>query len=158
MTSKTNFKPNTKTIGVNRKAAHDYFLEDRLEAGIVLEGWEVKSVRAGKIQLVDSYILLKNGEAWLFGTQIPPLSTTSKQTPVDPKRTRKLLLNRREIDRLIGAVEREGYTLLPTRLYFSKGKVKLEIAVAKGKKQHDKRATEKERDWNREKSRVLKNK
>jgi SsrA-binding protein len=155
MTISSKSPPHTKTIGLNKKAAHEYFLEERIEAGIALEGWEVKSVRAGKIQLVDSYILLKNNEAWLFGTQIPPLSTTSKQSPVDPKRTRRLLLHRRQIDRLIGATEREGYTIVPTKLYFLRGRVKLEIAVAKGKKQHDKRATEKDRDWNREKGRLL---
>jgi SsrA-binding protein len=155
MTDKQKSPPHTKTIGLNKKASHDYFLEERIEAGIALEGWEVKSVRAGKIQLVDSYILLKNNEAWLLGTQIPPLSTTSKQSPVDPKRTRRLLMHRRQIDRLIGATEREGYTIVPTRLYFLRGRVKLEIAVAKGKKQHDKRASEKDRDWNREKGRLM---
>lgn len=146
-----------KTIAYNKKAQHDYFLEERVEAGIALLGWEVKSLRAGKIQLVDSYILLKSGEAWLIGTQIPPLSTTClTHTAVDPHRTRRLLLHRREINRLVGRKEREGYTLIPTRLYWTRGKVKLEIAVAKGKKQHDKRQSEKERDWNREKSRLLK--
>jgi SsrA-binding protein len=158
MSSKEKPKAPIKTIGLNKKASHDYTLEERIEAGVVLEGWEVKSVRAGKIQLVDSYILLKNGEAWLLGTQIPPLSTTSKQTPVDPQRTRKLLLHQRQIDRLIGATEREGYTIVPTKMYFNQGRVKLEIAVAKGKKQHDKRASEKERDWQREKGRLMKNK
>jgi len=155
MKDKKKQTPHTKTIGLNKKASHDYFLEERLEAGIALEGWEVKSVREGRIQLVDSYILFKNNEAWILGMQIPPLVTTSKQTSVDPTRTRRLLLHRRQIDRLVGATEREGYTVVPTKLYFLRGKVKLEIAVAEGKKLYDKRASAKERDWNREKSRLM---
>lgn len=145
----------TKTISLNKKAGHDYFLEQRLEAGIALQGWEVKSLRAGKIQLVDSYILLKNAEAWLIGTQIPPLSTTCvTHMMVEPQRTRRLLLHKREISRLVTAKEREGYTLIPTKLYWCKGKVKLEIAIAKGKKQHDKRSVERTRDWQREQARI----
>ena len=143
------------SITANKKAFHDYFIEEKLEAGVALEGWEVKSVREGRIQLVDSYILFKNNEAWILGMQIPPLVTTSKQTSVDPTRTRRLLLHRRQIDRLVGATEREGYTVVPTKLYFLRGKVKLEIAVAEGKKLYDKRASAKERDWNREKSRLM---
>ncbi len=144
------------TIGLNKKASHDFFLEKRIEAGIVLQGWEVKSVRAGRIQLVDSYILLKDGEAWLIGTQIPPLMTTSTHFKIEPQRTRKLLLHKTEIIKLINAKEREGYTIVPTKLYWHKNKVKLEIAIAKGKKQHDKRASEKDRDWQREKQRLAK--
>jgi SsrA-binding protein len=146
------------TIALNKKAGHDYFLEQRFEAGIALEGWEVKSLRAGKIQLIDSYILLKNNEAWLIGTQIPPIDTTSKQSPVDPQRTRRLLLHAREISRLIGAKEREGYTLIPTKMYWKNNRVKLELAIAKGKKKYDKRASEKDRDWQREKERLFKQK
>ena len=121
-------------------------VEDRIEAGLALEGWEVKSLRAGKVQLVDSYVLLKNGEAFLFGALITPLPTASTHIHPDPTRTRKLLLHRDELDRLIGAVERKGYSLVPTAMYWKKGRAKLEIALAKGKKAHDKRAALKERD------------
>jgi len=148
-------KTTDKIISINKKAGHDYFLEQRLEAGIALQGWEVKSLRAGKIQLVDSYVLLKNEEAWLIGTQIPPLTTTCfTHMAIDPQRTRRLLLHKKEISHLIGAKEREGYTLVPTKLYWYRGKVKLEIAIAKGKKQYDKRGVEKERDWKRQKERI----
>lgn len=145
------------TIALNKKARHDYFIEDRMEAGLVLEGWEVKSLRAGKAQLVDSYVFIKNSEAWVSNLLITPLMTASTHVQPEPTRVRKLLLHRREIDRLIGAVERKGYTLIALALYWSKGRVKIEIGLAKGKKQHDKRATEKERDWQREKQRLLKN-
>ncbi len=145
------------TIALNKKARHEFTLEDRLEAGLALEGWEVKSLRAGKVQLVDSYILLKDGEAYLFGALITPLPTASTHIRPDPTRTRKLLLHRDEIDRLIGAVERKGYSLIPTALYWRKGRAKLEIALAKGKKEHDKRAAIKDRDWQRDKQRILKN-
>jgi SsrA-binding protein len=144
------------TIALNKKARHDYFIEDRLEAGLVLEGWEVKSLRAGKAQLVDSYVFVKNGEAWVSNLLITPLMTASTHIQPEPTRVRKLLLHRREIDRLIGAVERKGYTLIALALYWSKGRVKIEIGLAKGKKQHDKRDAEKERDWQREKQRLLK--
>lgn len=144
------------TIALNKKARHDFFIEDRLEAGIALQGWEVKSLRAGRIQLKESYVLVKDGEAWLFGMHISPLNTASTHIKPDPVRTRKLLLHRRELDRLIGAVERKGYTLVPLAMYWKHGLAKLEIGLAKGKKQHDKRATEKDRDWKREKSRLLK--
>lgn len=145
-------------IAQNKKAGHDYFFEEHLEAGIALQGWEVKSLRAGKLQLVDSYVLLKGNEAWLLGSLITPLPTASTHVKADPSRTRKLLLHRKEIARLIGAREREGYTLVATRMYWLRGKVKVNIALAKGKKQHDKRAVVKQRDWSREKARILKNK
>jgi len=144
------------TIALNKKARHNYILEDRLEAGIALEGWEVKRLRAGKVQMVDSYVLLKDNQAWLFGCLITPLPTASTHIHPDPTRTRKLLLHRDEIDRLVGAVERKGYSLIPTALYWKKGRAKLEIALAKGKKEHDKRATLKDRDWKRDKQRILK--
>ena len=144
------------TIALNKKARHNYILEDRLEAGLALEGWEVKSLRAGKVQLVESYVLLKDNQAWLFGCLITPLPTASTHIHPDPTRTRKLLLHRDEIDRLVGAVERKGYSLIPTALYWKKGRAKLEIALAKGKKEHDKRATLKDRDWKRDKQRILK--
>lgn len=144
------------TIALNKKARYEYTLEDRLEAGLALEGWEVKSLRAGKVQMVDSYILLKNGEAFLFGALITPLPTASTHINPDPRRTRKLLMHRDEIDKLIGAVERKGYALIPTAMYWRKGRAKLEIALAKGKKEHDKRATLKDRDWQRDRQRILK--
>jgi len=144
------------TIALNKKARHEYTLEDRVEAGLALEGWEVKSLRAGKVQMVDSYILLKSGEAFLFGALITPLPTASTHINPDPRRTRKLLMHRDEIDKLIGAVERKGYSLIPTAMYWRKGRAKLEIALAKGKKEHDKRATLKDRDWQRDRQRILK--
>ena len=144
------------TIAVNRKAHHEYIFEERFEAGIVLQGWEVKSLRAGKIQLDQGYVILKGGEIWLIGAQISPLITASTHIQPDPQRTRKLLLTHREINKLIGHVERKGYTLIPLKLYWKGNHVKLEIALAKGKKLYDKRATEKERDWERSKQRLLK--
>lgn len=149
-------KTHDNAIGQNRKAGHEYFIEERFEAGLVLEGWEVKSLRLGKIQLTDSYILVKNDEVWWMGGLIPPVQTVSTHEPSDPQRTRKLLLHQREIRKLIGATAREGYTIVPVRLYWSKGKAKLEIALAKGKKLHDKRATQKDRDWSRDKQRIAK--
>ena len=148
-------KQSPGTIALNKKALHDYFIEQKFEAGLVLAGWEVKSLRAGKAQLVDSYVLLKDGEAWLMGCHITPLTTASTHVIADPTRTRKLLLHRDELDRLIGAVERKGYSLVPTAMYWRKGRAKLEIALAKGKKAHDKRAALKERDWQRDKQRLL---
>ncbi|HLF30568.1 MAG TPA: SsrA-binding protein SmpB [Xanthomonadales bacterium] len=145
-----------KTIALNKRARFEYFIEERFEAGIALEGWEVKSLREGRIQFADCYVLLKNQEAFLFGAQIQPLPTASTHKVQDPTRTRKLLLHRRQLDELIGAVERKGYTLIPTAMYWSRGKVKVEIGLAKGKKQHDKRKAEKERDWDREKGRIMK--
>ncbi len=144
------------TIAVNRKAHHEYSIEERFEAGIALEGWEVKSLRAGRIQLDQSYVIVKNSEVWLLGSQITPLLAASTHVNPDPTRTRKLLLHEREISKLIGNVERKGYTLIPLKLYWKGNKVKLEIGLAKGKKLHDKRATEKERDWQRDKQRMLK--
>ena len=145
----------TKTIALNKRARFDYHIEERLEAGLSLEGWEVKSLRESRVQFADSYVLLKDNEAFLFGCRIDPLPTASTHITPDPTRTRKLLLHRRELDKLIGAVERKGYTLVPMALYWKRGRVKLEIALAKGKQSHDKRATEKNRDWQREKQRIL---
>ena len=150
-------KPAENVIAVNRKARHDYFIEETLEAGLCLEGWEVKSLRAGKGQITETYVHVKNGEAWLIGAHITPLISSSTHIKPDPTRTRKLLLHRRELDRLVGAVERKGYTLVALDLHWSKGKAKLNIGLAKGKKQHDKRAAQKDQDWQRQKVRILKN-
>jgi SsrA-binding protein len=143
------------SIVENKKAFHDYFIEQRFEAGIVLEGWEVKAIRAGRTQLKEAYVTVGNSELFLIGCHISPLPTASTHVLPDPTRTRKLLLHSEEINRLIGSVERAGYTLVPINLHFSKGRVKLEIGLAKGKKQHDKRATEKDREWQREQQRVM---
>jgi len=143
-------------IALNKRARHEFFIEENLEAGLALQGWEVKSLRAGKAQITEAYVIVKDGEAWLLGAHVNPLPTTSTHFVADPTRTRKLLMHRAEIDRLVGAVERKGYTLVPLRLYWKKGNAKLEVGLAKGKKAHDKRATEKDRDWAREKSRILK--
>jgi SsrA-binding protein len=148
--------PGRKTIAVNKRARFEYHIEERFEAGIALEGWEVKALRDGRIQFADSYVLLKDNEAFLFGCLINPLPTASTHISPDPTRTRKLLLHRRELDRLFGAVERKGYSLIPTAVYFSRSRVKVEIGLAKGKKQHDKRRVEKDRDWQRQKGRILK--
>ncbi|MCU7849866.1 MAG: SsrA-binding protein SmpB [Candidatus Thiodiazotropha sp. (ex Lucinoma kastoroae)] len=144
------------TIALNKKAKHDFFIEDRYEAGIALQGWEVKSLREGRVQIKESYVTIKDNEAFLFGAHIVPLSTASSHIHPDPTRTRKLLLHRSELNKLIGLVERKGYTLVPTALYWKKGMAKLEIGIAKGKKMHDKRATDKDRDWKREKERLFK--
>ena len=144
------------TIALNKKARHDYFIESNLECGLVLEGWEVKSLREGRVQLAESYVHLRDGVAWLFGAHNSPLPAASTHITPDPTRTRKLLLHRSELDRLTGAVERRGYTLVPLRLYWHKGRAKLDVGLAKGKKQHDKRAAEKDRDWQRQKARILK--
>ena len=151
-------KPATteRVIAENRRARYDYFIEERLEAGIVLEGWEVKSMRAGKAQLAEAYVYIRNGEAFLIGSHLAPLRTASTHKVADPVRTRKLLLHRNELDRLIGATERRGYTIVPLELYWKAGRAKLQVGLAKGKKQHDKRATEKDRDWKRDKARLLK--
>ncbi len=143
------------TIAQNKRARYEYFIEEKLEAGLALQGWEVKSLRAGKAQITEGYVIIKDGEAFLIGAHITPLRTVSTHIVADPTRTRKLLLNRRELDSLVGAVERKGHTIVPLELYWSQGKVKLEIGVAKGKQAHDKRDTEKDRDWQREKSRLL---
>lgn len=148
--------PVDNTIALNKKARHDYFIEDRFESGLVLEGWEVKSLRAGRVQLKEAYVLIKDGEAWLVGAHLSPLPTASTHISPDPTRTRKILLHRTELNRLIGAVERKGYTLVPLALYWKRGRAKLDVGLAKGKKQHDKRAVEKSRDWQREKQRILK--
>jgi SsrA-binding protein len=145
-----------ETIAVNRKARHEFSLDEHFEAGLVLQGWEIKSLRAGRVQIDQSYVLLKNQEAWLFGALITPLQTVSTHITPEPMRNRKLLLKARELSKLIGSVERKGYTLVPLSLYWKDNFVKLEIALAKGKKQHDKRADEKEKDWAREKGRLLK--
>jgi len=144
-----------KLIAENRRARHEYFIEERFEAGISLAGWEVKSLRAGKAQLAESYVFVRQGEVFLQGAHITPLNSASTHVITEPARTRKLLLHRAEIDRLVGAVERAGYTLVPLELYWKAGRAKLKIGLAKGKKQHDKRATEKDRDWQRDKARVL---
>lgn len=144
------------TIALNKKALHDYFIEEQFEAGIVLEGWEVKSLRAGRAQIKESYVTIKDGEAWLFGAHFSPLPAASTHIQPDPRRTRKLLLHRRELAKLIGAVERKGYTLVPISLYWKRGLAKIKIGLAKGKKLYDKRAAERERDWQREKQRILK--
>ena len=146
------------SIAENKKAFHDYFIEERYEAGLVLEGWEVKSIRAGRVQIKEAYVIIKNAEMWLIGCHISPLTTASTHIHPDPVRTRKLLLHAREIGKLIGKVERAGYALVPLNLHFAKGRVKLEIGLAKGKKQFDKRESEKERDWVREKARIIREK
>jgi SsrA-binding protein len=154
MTKKKESSP--ASIAQNKKARFDYYIEDRIEAGLALQGWEVKSMRAGKAQLTDSFVIFRDGEAWLLGSHVTPLNTVSTHVVAEPKRTRKLLMNRREIDRLIGLVERKGYTLIALELYWSKNRVKVAVGLAKGKKQHDKRDTEKDRDWQRDKARALK--
>jgi SsrA-binding protein len=148
-------KKGQSTIALNKRARFDYFIEDRFEAGMALEGWEVKSLRAGKVQIAESYVIIKDEEAFLLGALITPLMTASTHIHPDPTRTRKLLLHREQLARLIGAVERKGYTIVPTAMYWSKGRAKLEIGLAKGKQAHDKRATEKERDWARQKGRLM---
>jgi SsrA-binding protein len=145
-----------RLIAVNKKARFDYFIESTTEAGIALQGWEVKSLRAGKAQIREAYVIVQNNEAWLVGAHITPLSTASTHIHTDPLRPRKLLMHRRELDTLIGAVERKGYTLVPLQLHWSSGRAKLNVGLAKGKKQHDKRAADKDRDWNRQKQRILK--
>ncbi|AMQ29215.1 TPA: SsrA-binding protein SmpB [Legionella pneumophila] len=152
----TTKKQPDSTIALNRKAGFDYFIEDQYEAGLVLEGWEVKSLRAGKINLSDSHVIIKYGEAFLLGAQIQPLPTASTHFIPDPVRTRKLLMNKKELNHLIGSVERQGYTIVPLSLYWKKNKIKIKIALAKGKKEHDKRDTIKDREWQRDRSRIMK--
>ena len=147
-------KTGSATIAQNRRASHDYLLEERFEAGLVLEGWEVKSLRAGKAQLVDSYVLVRNGEAWLLGANFSPLASASTHVVADPQRTRKLLLNHRELVRIMSATQQKGYTCIATSLYWKGNRVKLEIALGRGKKLHDKRAAIKDREWDREKDRL----
>lgn len=151
-------KQSDSTIVFNKKAGFDYHIETQYEAGIVLLGWEVKSLRAGKINLTDAHVIVKYGEAFLLGAQINPLSTASTHEIADPTRTRKLLLNRKELNSLIGHIERQGYTVVPLSLYWKRNKIKIKIALAKGKKEHDKRDTIKQREWQRDKARIMKNK
>jgi SsrA-binding protein len=148
--------PAPRLIAENRRARFEYFIEERYEAGLALEGWEVKAMRAGRAQLKEAYVYLRGGEAFLIGAHLSPLNSASTHITPDPVRTRKLLLNYSELQGLIGAVERRGYTLVPLELYWKNGRAKLAVGLAKGKKQHDKRAVEKERDWVRDKSRLLK--
>jgi SsrA-binding protein len=153
--AKAKEKSESSTIALNKRARHEYHIDERYEAGLALQGWEVKSLRAGRINLGEAYALVKNGEIFLFGASIPPLLSASTHVVADDRRTRKLLLHRNEIDKLIGAVERKGYTIIPTAMYWKHNRVKVELGLAKGKQDHDKRAAEKERDWNREKQRTL---
>ena len=156
MNKRKSKKPAGNLIAVNRRARHDFFIEDTFEAGLALEGWEAKSLREGRAQLAEAYVNLRSGEAWLIGAHFSPLKTTATHLKADPTRSRKLLLHRQELDRLTGAVERKGYTLVPLDLHWHKGRAKLNIGLAKGKKQHDKRASDKDRDWQRQKERILK--
>lgn len=149
-------KADSNDIVVNKKARFEYFIEEDYEAGLALEGWEVKSLREGKVNLAESHVLIKRGEAFLFGCQIQPLPTASTHETPDPTRTRKLLLHKKQINQLIGAVERKGYTVIPLKLYWVNNRVKCKIALAKGKKTHDKRETSKDRDWQRSKARIMK--
>ncbi|HDY99049.1 MAG TPA: SsrA-binding protein SmpB [Pseudomonas sabulinigri] len=155
MSKQKNAKANSGTIALNKKAKHDYFVEDRFEAGVVLTGWEVKSLREGNVQLVDSYVLLKNDEAFLLGIHVSPLKTASTHVVADPTRTRKLLLHSRELDKLVTGVQQKGFACVPLALYWKGHLVKCEIALVRGKKDFDKRQTLKERDWDREKQRVV---
>ncbi|TAN53984.1 MAG: SsrA-binding protein SmpB [Betaproteobacteria bacterium] len=139
----------------NRKASHDYFIEERFEAGLALEGWEVKAIRAGRAQIGDAYVLAKDDALWLIGAHLSPLATASTHITPDPTRTRKLLLHAEEIRRLLGKIRERGYALIPLDLHYAKGRIKAEIALARGKLKHDKREAEREREWQREKQRVL---
>ena len=149
-------KRSPASIAQNKKAGYNYFIEERFEAGLSLQGWEVKSLRAGKAHLSESYVTVRSGEAWLFGAHIAPLTSASTHVTADPTRTRKLLMHRRELDRLIGLVERRGFTLVPLELYWKRGRAKLAVGLAKGKRKQDKRAAEKDRDWERTRARILK--
>ncbi|MEE8364472.1 MAG: SsrA-binding protein SmpB [Gammaproteobacteria bacterium] len=156
MAKKKKSQSSDNTIALNRVARHHYFIEDEIEVGIVLEGWEVKSLRAKSLQLKESYVMVKNGELWITGAHISPLNTASTHIRPNPTRTRKLLAHQREIDRLMGMVDRRGYTLVALSAYWSRGRAKIKLGLARGKKHHDKRATEKDRDWQRDKARILK--
>jgi SsrA-binding protein len=149
-------KDNGSQIAVNKKARFDYQIQETLEAGLVLEGWEVKSLRDGRSQLKEGYVNIKNGEAWLVGVNISPLKTVSTHIKPDPLRPRKLLLHRTELDRLIGSVERKGFSLIPMKLFWKRGNVKIEIGLGKGKQKHDKRQSQKEKDWSKQKSKMIK--
>ncbi|WP_392566804.1 SsrA-binding protein SmpB [Utexia brackfieldae] len=157
MVKKKTYKPGSATIAMNKRARHEYFIEEEFEAGLELQGWEVKSMRAGKANISDSYVIFKNGEAWLFGATITPLNVASSHVVCDPTRTRKLLLNQRELDSLIGQVSRDGYTVVALSLYWKNAWAKVKIGTAKGKKQHDKREDIKDREWQRSKERMMKN-
>lgn len=152
---KSTSKSGSSTIAQNKRARHEYHIDEHYEAGIALQGWEVKSLRAGRANLGDAYAIVKGGEIWLFGASIIPLISASTHVVADDRRTRKLLLHREEIDKLIGAIERKGYTLIPLSMYWKNNRAKLDLGLARGKQEHDKRDTEKERDWNREKQRVM---
>ncbi|PPC90932.1 MAG: SsrA-binding protein [Methylobacter sp.] len=154
--SKKNNKTENNSIAQNRQATHEYFIEQRFEAGLVLEGWEVKSLRDGRIQLKESYVGIKKGEAWLYGAHVSPMLSASTHIKPEAVRSKKLLLHRYELNKLIGAVERKGYTLIPLSMYWKNGRAKLELGLAKGKQLHDKRASSKDRDWQREKARIMK--
>lgn len=156
MTKKNKSTTEDTTIALNRKASHDYFFEASYEAGVAFMGWELKSLRQGRVNLKESYILIKQGEAWIIGMHISPLSTASTHVNADPTRTRRLLLNKAELNKLIGATQREGYTVIIQSLYWKRNWVKARISLAKGKQTHDKRATEKSRDWDRERARIIK--
>lgn len=154
--SKSGSNSGSATIARNKKASFDYFIEERYEAGMVLKGWEVKSLRAGQANIKESYVYIKEGEAYVSGIHIIPLQTASTHVKPEPTRVRKLLLNRQELNKMVGLVERKGYTLIATSLYWKKGRAKLEVGLGKGKKLHDKRAAGKDRDWQREKERIFK--
>ena len=153
--AKKKSKPSSNTIALNKKARHDYHLETKFEAGVALQGWEVKSIRMGKAQITDCYVIMQNGEAFLLGAHITPLNTASTHFVTDPTRTRKLLLNKRELAKLLAATQQDGRTAVCTALYWKKHLIKAEVYIAKGKQQHDKRETEKQRDWNKQKQRIL---
>jgi SsrA-binding protein len=155
MSKQKHRKQPSATIALNRRARHDFFLEERFEAGLVLEGWEVKALRAGKGRIAEAYVLIKDREAFLLGGHIQPLESASTHVRVDPTRTRKLLLHERELAHLIGATEQKGYTIVPLAMYWKRGKAKLEVALAKGKAKYDKRQSQKEADWNRRKAQLL---
>lgn len=155
MSKAKNAKAPSATIALNRKAKHDYFVEERLEAGLVLEGWEVKSLRAGKGRIAEAYVIIKRGEAWLLGAHIDPLPSASTHTEHDPTRTRKLLLHSRELRHLIGTTDQKGHTLIPLALYWKRGRAKLELAIAKGKAKYDKRQDKKSKDWQRRKAQLM---
>jgi len=144
------------TIALNKKARHDYAIEETYEAGLALEGWEVKSLRDGRVQLRESWVAVRDGEAWLLGCHVTPMPSASTHVTPDPVRPRKLLLHREQIDALVGATERKGYTLVPTRMYWKRGRAKVEVGTARGKKLHDKRASARDRDWERQRARLLK--
>ncbi|MBI6529786.1 SsrA-binding protein SmpB [Proteus vulgaris] len=157
MTKKKSHKPGSATIALNKRARHEYFIEDEIEAGLSLQGWEVKSLRAGKANISDSYVIMRDGEAYLFGATITPLNVASSHVVCDPTRTRKLLLKQRELDSLYGQINRDGYTVVALSLYWKNAWCKIKIGVAKGKKDHDKRDTIKDREWKLDKARIMKN-